>query len=476
MAQIVKRTKKDGSTTYLFRVSVGYSVDGKHITQSQTYTPPAGLTGRKLEKEVQRRADAFEQEVHNGLNLDADMKLDDLIDRWFAEYIDKKCKPKTGSEYRYLRPRISAALGHLKVSQIKPSHLMAFYSSLEEAGARRDSVYLATPALLKLLPHGKRQEMAKAAGVSGRTMTCVCAQETVSRASAEKVAQAAGLIFSKAFTEQVREGGKLNGNTLLHYHRMLSSIFTKAVQWGIVQDNPVKRAEAPKGEEVEVSYLEEEDVARLLAALHDAPPQYSAIVQLGLFTGMRRGEICGLRWSDINFEKSTISVNRTSEWIPHKGIIFTPPKTRASNRTFKIGANCTDLLKEYQLYQRAERLKAGSKWAKMVEIENGKTVQNDLLFTRWDGTPMDLNKVTTWFPKFLKEHDLPAVTVHSLRHTYASLMIAAHVPIVTVAGRLGHAQTSTTTDIYAGFIRTADAAAADAMESVFDRILEKNHA
>ena len=52
MAQIVKRTKKDGSTAYLFRVSVGYSVDGKHITQSQTYTPPAGLTGRKLEKEV----------------------------------------------------------------------------------------------------------------------------------------------------------------------------------------------------------------------------------------------------------------------------------------------------------------------------------------------------------------------------------------------------------------------------------------
>lgn len=89
---------------------------------------------------------------------------------------------------------------------------------------------------------------------------------------------------------------------------------------------------------------------------------------------------------------------------------------------------------------------------------------------------MDLNKVTTWFPKFLKEHDLPAVTVHSLRHTYASLMIAAHVPIVTVAGRLGHAQTSTTTDIYAGFIRTADAAAADVMENVFDRIREKNHA
>ena len=224
------------------------------------------------------------------------------------------------------------------------------------------------------------------------------------------------------------------------------------------------------------SYLEEADAARLLAALHDVPPQYSAMVQLGLFTGMRRGEICGLRWSDIDFNASTISVNRTVEYIPHEGLIFTAPKTKASNRTFKVGANCMDMLREYQLYQKAERLRVGSMWARTVQVENGKTVQNDLLFTSWDGTPFDLERLTTWFPHFLRAHDLPAVHFHSLRHTYASLMIAAHVPITTVSGRLGHAQTSTTTDIYAGFIRTADAAASDAMEIVFDNIREKSRA
>ena len=98
MAKIVKRTKKDGSSSFLIRVSNGYDRNGKQVMQSMTYTPPAGLTGRKLEKEVRRRADEFEREVHNGLALDADMKLDDLIDRWFSEYIDKKCKPKTGVE------------------------------------------------------------------------------------------------------------------------------------------------------------------------------------------------------------------------------------------------------------------------------------------------------------------------------------------------------------------------------------------
>lgn len=345
-----------------------------------------------------------------------------------------------------------------------------FYDDLETVGARKDSTYIATAALLKLLPRGKRQAMTTAAGIGGRSMSCICAGQGVSRATAEKVADAAGMQFSKAFTEVYREGGKLTGNTALHYHRMLSSIFTKAVQWGIVQDNPVKRAEPPKSNEVSVNYLEEDDVKRLLVALQDAPPQFSAIVQLGLFTGMRRGEICGLRWSDIDFERSTITVNRTSEWLPHMGIVFTEPKTKASNRTFKVGKHCFDMLKEYKLYQNGIRRKAGTAWAQTVQIENEKTVQNDLLFTRWDGTPIDLNRVTTWFPKFMQEHDLPAVTVHSLRHTYASLLIAAHDPIVTVAGRLGHAQTSTTTDIYAGFIKSADAAASDTMDAVFDHI------
>ena len=476
MAKIIKRMKKDGSCSYYIRVSNGYDREGRQVLVNRTYTPPPGLTGRKLERELQRQAVEFEQEVRNGLNLDTDMKLDNLIDRWFEQYIDKKCKPKTASEYRYLRPRISAALGHMKVSQIKPSHLMLFYNDLESTGARKDSTYTATMALLELLPRGQRQEMTKAAGVGGRAMTCICAGQGVSRATAEKVASAAGLPFSKAFTEHAREGGKLNGNTVQHYHRMLSSVFTKAVQWGIVEDNPVKRAEPPKGEAVEVSYLEEADAARLLAALHDVPPQYSAMVQLGLFTGMRRGEICGLRWSDIDFNASTISVNRTVEYIPHEGLIFTAPKTKASNRTFKVGANCMDMLREYQLYQKAERLRVGSMWARTVQVENGKTVQNDLLFTSWDGTPFDLERLTTWFPHFLRAHDLPAVHFHSLRHTYASLMIAAHVPITTVSGRLGHAQTTTTTDIYAGFIRTADAAASDAMEIVFDNIREKSRA
>lgn len=475
MAKITKRTKKDGSCSYCIRVSNGYDRLGRQVLVNRTYTPPPGLTGKKLEKELQRQADAFEQEVRSGISLDASMKVDDLIERWFTEYAEKKLKPKTVYDYRRLVPRISAGLGQLKVCQIKPSHLMAFYSNLEEQGVREDSAYTAVPALLEQLPKGKRGQIAAAAGVSERTMATLYRGGNVSRATAEKVASAAGMPLSRAFIEHSKAGGRLNGNTVQHYHRMLSSVFTKAVQWGLVVENPCKRAEAPKAQEVDVRALEEKDVVRLLEALQDAPTQYSVITQLALLTGARRGEICALRWSDIDMGAGTISIERTLQHIPGKGTVFNPPKTKRSRRCVKVGPDCVQLLQEYRQHQKAERFKIGSEWVRRVEIE-GKRVENDLLFTKWNGAPMDPDDVTTWFGRFLAAHNLPAVHFHSLRHTNASLLIAAHVPVTTVSGRLGHAKTSTTTDIYAGFIRSADAAAAEALTGVFDRIREKSHA
>mgnify|MGYP004624488755 FL=1 len=469
------KAKKDGSMSYLVRVYNGRTQDDKVITRCKTVTPPAVMGKKKAEKWVQEQAMLFEQQVTNGMALDSDMLLDDLIDRWFEEYANKHLKPKTLYDYKRMRPRITAGLGHLKVSKIKPAHLMAFYDNLEEKGIRQDSSFTATAALLKLLPHGTRGALAKEAGVGQDTMRMVYAGKGVSKRTAEKVSAAVGLAVSRAFNEHPKKGGKLNSNSVLHYHAMLSSVFRKGVQWGLINENPCARAERPKASEIDVETLDEEDIARLLEALAGAPVHFSVITQLALLTGARRGEICGLRWSDIDFEKGTLSIKRTVQFIPAEGIVFTSPKTKRSRRCIRIGADCLELLKEYRQHQIQERLRIGSKWARKVTIENGKVVDNDMLFTRWNGEPLDPETVSTWFPRFLEEHGLPAVHFHSLRHTNASLLIAAHVPITTVSGRLGHAQTSTTLNFYASAIQSADAAAADALEGVI-KIREKAHA
>lgn len=120
-----------------------------------------------------------------------------------------------------------------------------------------------------------------------------------------------GLTFSKAFVERTKKDGKLNNNSVIRYQAMLSSIFKKGVQWGLINENPCSRAEHPKAEEIDVRVLTEEEIPKLLDALSDAPPQYSVITQLALLLGARRGEICALRWSDVDFEKGTLSIKRT---------------------------------------------------------------------------------------------------------------------------------------------------------------------
>ena len=447
------KAKKDGSMSYLVRVYNGRTQDDKVITRCKTVTPPAGMAKKKAEKWVQEQAVLFEQQVTNGLVLDSDMLLDDLIDRWFEEYANKQLKAKTLYDYRRMRGRISAGLGHLKVSKIKPAHVMAFYNNLEERGVRRDSTYTATKALLNLLPRGTRGELAKQAGIGQDTMRMVYAGKSVSRKTAEKVSAAVGLPFSKAFVEHTQKDGKLNNNTVIRYQAMLSSIFKKGVQWGLINENPCSRAEHPKAEEIDVRVLTEEEIPKLLDALSDAPPQYSVITQLALLLGARRGEICALRWSDIDFEKGTLSIKRTVQSIPGIGLVFNTPKTRRGKRCLRIGADCVELLQEYRRYQKAERFRIGSAWVRKVTLENGKVVDNDMLFTKWNGEPMDPDIISSWFPKFLEAHNLPDVNFHSLRHSNASILIAAHVPITTVSGRLGHAQTSTTLNYYASALQ-----------------------
>ncbi len=470
MANIQIRTNKDGKTTYRIRVYAGEAQDGKKVMKSTTYCPADGMTARQIEKAVQKAAMDFERQVQQGGLVADSMTVDELLAKWFKEYADPQLKPHTVSDYRKLVPRISAALGHIKLSKLRPGHIMQFYAQLQKPGIRLDGKYQAKRGFVAMYQKGKRKVLVDAAGVAERTVARIWAGECTSLQTAQKLAQAAGVPFSKAFVNVSKEE-KLSGNSARHYHRLLSSVFNTAVRWQLLQDNPCARVDPPKVETPEVQYLDESGIAKLLAALPDAPTQYSVLVQLALFTGCRRGELCGLRWSDIDLPAGLLAVNRTLEPVEGKGLLFSTPKTKKSCRVIKLDENAVQLLLDYQQWQLRERLRIGSKWERKVRIL-GKTVDNDLLFTKWDGQPIDPNSVTSWFPRFLREHDLPPVRFHSLRHSNAALLIAAHVPVTTVAGRLGHAQVSTTTNIYAGFIRSSDARAADALGEAFSRILQ----
>lgn len=150
-----------------------------------------------------------------------------------------------------------------------------------------------------------------------------------------------------------------------------------------------------------------------------------------------------------------ISVRRSSQYVAGKGIFTKETKTETSDRTIRLPAQAFELLKEYKKWQLEERLKMGDRWE-----------ESNRIFTQYDGKPVHPDSITGWFREFIAKTDLPQITIHSLRHTNITLLIAAGVPLRTVSYRAGHAQTSTTANIYSHAIKTADEMAAGVLEDI----------
>ena len=170
---------------------------------------------------------------------------------------------------------------------------------------------------------------------------------------------------------------------------------------------------------------------------------------------MRRAELLGLEWRDIDYLNRCVHIRRNSLYVADKGTFEGSTKNESSNRVINLPDNAVQLLKEYKRYQDSIILEMGTAWQ-----------GTGRLFTTKDGKPMHPDTLSGWFHEFIKRKGLPDVSVHSLRHTHATLMIAAGVNIKTVSSRLGHASVTTTGNIYTHAIKSADEAAAEVINDI----------
>jgi len=383
---------------YEIRVHCGLDSNYKRIDKACIWIPPEGLSQRQIDKELEKQKLLFEEKVKNGKIFNDNIRLSELVARWIEDYAKQNLAPKTFVRYNDYLKRILEALGHLKIKDIKPAHLNQFYRNLEEDGinqkAKRDK-------------HGN-----------------------------------------------IIANGKLAPKTILEHHRVISKILATAVRWDMLEKNVAEKADPPKVPYKEMSYLNETEIRELINLLNDAPIQYKTMIDLLIFTGMRRGELCGLEWKDIDFENHTMHIRRSSQYLGNGGQMLTKePKTRSGIRKFVLSESMCRLLKEYRKWQCERKLSLGDQWE-----------DTDRLFTTWNGKPIHPDTVTGWFAKFLTANGLRKVTLHSLRHTNATLMIAEGVDVCTVSKRLGHANTSTTLNIYAHALKSKDTEAAEKLD------------
>lgn len=299
-----------------------------------------------------------------------------------------------------------------------------------------------------------KETIAKLTEIHINTIYNIFKMKPVAEQTARKVCGVLGILFEEGF-EPSKPIKSLSNKTIKHHHRLISSILNQAVFWQVIPSNPASRVKPPKVARTEAKFLDEKQTAKLIQLLETESILHQTMIKMFLYSGLRRGEMCGLEWGDIDFENNLITVRRSSQYVAGKGIFTKETKTETSDRTIKLPSPAFQILKEYKVWKTEERLKMGDRW-----------IVSDRIFTQYDGKPIHPDSVTGWFRDFVAKTDLPQITIHSLRHTNITLLIAAGVPLRTVSYRAGHAQTSTTENIYAHAIRTADEIAADALDDI----------
>ena len=253
-----------------------------------------------------------------------------------------------------------------------------------------------------------------------------------------------------------RTGGKLSAKSILEHHRLISAVLEQAAKEGLVPFNVASRATLPKVERKEVNYFQPEQVAAIREALELEPFKWKTLVHMLLITGARRGEILGLKWGEVDFDRNQIHICNNILYRSDRGIYEDTPKTATSNRYVVLPAETMQLLRQYRIWQNGERLRLGEYYQ-----------YQGFLFTQENGSPMHPDSITSWLTKFSKRHGLPHINAHAFRHTMASMLYFNGVDSVSISKRLGHAQVSTTADIYAHVIAEADQKNADILADIF---------
>lgn len=321
---------------------------------------------------------------------------------WLCEYVERHLAPGTRQSYRHIiAHRIIPALGHIRLEKLTPKHVTIWLAMLDEPGNRLD----------------------------GKT------------------------------------GARLSGASRMRAYRVLTSLLQEAVYRHMLPSNPAKGARPPRTEPREARHYQAEDVHALLAALEDSPADWRAWILLALASGMRRGELIALQWSDIDFAAGTVSVTRSAVAAVGHVHEIKAPKSQSGVRRIHLPAIALDALRLWRSQQHAQiqAIRDGSdtrrKWA-----DDG-----DHIITTSGGRWMTPDGLSRAWSRWIAAHHLPAISLHGLRHTAASLLIAAGIPARTVSGVLGHAQTSTTMNIYSHLIHESAVAAADAMGAALAR-------
>jgi integrase len=249
--------------------------------------------------------------------------------------------------------------------------------------------------------------------------------------------------------------GGLSARSVVYHHRILSKALDYAVKMGLVVRNVVKVVDTPRVARNTMHTLSQEEVTRFLDTARETE-HYVYFATL-LYTGLRRGELLALRWRNLDLDNGKLMVVETAYKLGNGEYRIKEPKTPQSRRNVTLPPSLIELFKAYLADQELLRVQLG------VSLDD-----DDFVFIRQDGSPINPNAVTLSFRRIITKAGLRNIRIHDLRHTHATLMLKAGIHPKVVSERLGHANIGITLDIYSHVLPGMQEAAAEKFDRIFE--------
>lgn len=255
---------------------------------------------------------------------------------------------------------------------------------------------------------------------------------------------------------------------------LLDSLLNSAVDWEFIAKNPLKKLKIPKNEKTKKVLPSEEELSRFFCSLekHDNL-KHNLWILLAFTLGLRREEIFGIQWGDIDLTKRTLTINRAVVYVPQKGILVKSTKTKSGLRSLPLHKTLVAFLHSWKLAvidahnRRTTRKKI---------VPEGNPVANDnFIFTKPDGTVAHPHSFNTFLRKYCQKINIPVISPHDLRHLYGTYLLAGGINIATISSLLGHSNKSFTLETYIHEVKSIEYQSADVISTAVEKIkiLEK---
>ena len=464
MACIMKNKLKGGNVSFTIQVKVKDPKTERVKTKVMTWKKPKDMKDTEARRHVDKLAVQFEEQcikqIKGLIGDDEQISFEDFANKWLERVKDDTDKsPLYYEKAHHHVKRFIEFFGKIKLKDITPSMVQNFADSLgthrivNDTAICKKSMYL----LLK----SKRlvaKRIREWADVNYGTYAQAQRGLPIKLENAQKICKALNVNYDDYF--ETKPSSKPYARaTKAKYIATLRLILGFAKRQRLIDYNYAtgEFIESIKGSKKEIAVLNDEEAKILREELDRTEnPRWKIAIYILLLMGIRRGELAGLDWEDIDFKTKTMHI-RKSRYLVNRKLITKCPKTETSIRSLAIPQLLVDKLLEYKEWYDKVKEALGDLWQK-----------NTALLVNDEGNIIYPNLYRIWLRKILKKANLnKVVTVHSLRHTNITLMLTSGVDLRTVSARAGHARTSTTTDIYSHFIKNCDERASRIIDDIF---------